>query len=337
MRLLLIGLVTCGFLGVVPECPAAEPVRVIFDTDVGNDVDDALALGLLHALESRGHCKLLGVTITKNDPLAVEYVDAVNTFYGRPDIPVGSGREAVRTEPSKFLPLAETRDDGQLRYPHDLREPQALESKQLLRKLLAAEPDGSVVVVQVGFFSNLAGLLDTPADNLSPLTGKELIQKKVRLLSVMAGAFQTIEFNNHYCEYNVIKDIPAAQKLAQEWPTPIIWSGFEIGIAAPYPAVSIERDFGYVTHHPLSESYQLYLPTPHERPTWDLTSVLYAVLPDRGFFGTSPAGRTKVEADGFTRFTPDGKGPHRFLTMNAIQEARVREAFQQLCSEPPQR
>lgn len=337
MRLLMIGLVVSGISGFAPESPAAEPVRIIFDTDVGNDVDDALALGLLHALESRGHCKLLGVTITKNDPLAVEYVDAVNTFYGRPDIPVGSGREAVVTQPSKFLPLAEAMDDGRPRYPHDLKEPQSLESKQLLRKLLAAEPDGSVVLVQVGFFSNCAGLLDTPGDSHSPLTGKELIQKKVRLLSVMAGAFETIHSNNHYCEYNVIKDIPAAQKLAQEWPTSIVWSGFEIGISAPYPAVSIERDYGYVAHHPLSESYQLYLPTPHERPTWDLTSVLYAVLPDRGFFGTSPAGRVTVEADGFTRFTPDGKGPHKFLTMDSIQQARVREAFQQLCSEPPQR
>lgn len=337
MRLLLVGLLALGVTSAVQESRAAEPVRVIFDTDVGNDVDDALALGLLHALESRGHCRLLGVTITKNDPLAVRYVDAINTFYGRPDVPVGSGREAVKTEPSKFLPLAEAMDDGRPRYPHDLQEPQAPESKQLLRRLLAAEPDGSVVLVQVGFFSNLAGLLDTPADSHSPLTGKELIQKKVRLLSVMAGAFQTIQSNNHYCEYNVIKDIPAAQKLALQWPTPIIWSGFEIGIAAPYPAVSIERDFGYVKHHPLAESYQLYLPTPHERPTWDLTSVLYAVLPDRGFFGTSPAGRVTVEADGFTRFAPDGKGPHKFLTMDPVQQARVREAFQQLCSEPPQR
>ena len=35
-------------LGCLPA--AAAPVDVIFDTDMGNDVDDVLALGLLHAL-----------------------------------------------------------------------------------------------------------------------------------------------------------------------------------------------------------------------------------------------------------------------------------------------
>ena len=43
---------------------AAEPVRIIFDTDMGNDIDDALALAVLHAFESRGEAKLLAVTLT---------------------------------------------------------------------------------------------------------------------------------------------------------------------------------------------------------------------------------------------------------------------------------
>ena len=59
-----------------PACVAAEPVKLIFDTDIGNDVDDVLALGLIHALQSRGQCELLAVTITKDQPLAAEFVDA---------------------------------------------------------------------------------------------------------------------------------------------------------------------------------------------------------------------------------------------------------------------
>ncbi|MCL5745638.1 MAG: nucleoside hydrolase, partial [Acidobacteria bacterium] len=60
---------------------AADPVRVIFDTDMGNDIDDAVALAILHALESRGESKLLAVTITKDNPIAAPYVDIVITFY----------------------------------------------------------------------------------------------------------------------------------------------------------------------------------------------------------------------------------------------------------------
>ena len=86
-----------------------------------------------------------------------------------------------------------------------------------------------------------------------------------------------------------MRDIPSCQQLAERWPTPMVFSGFEIGIALPYPARSIERDYGYVTHHPLADAYIHYIPPPHNRPTWDLTAVLFAVLGDRGYFDVSPA------------------------------------------------
>ncbi len=315
---------------------APVPVKIIFDTDIGNDVDDVLALGLLHSLHTRGACELLAVTVTKRDDLAGPFVDMVNTFYGRPDLPIGCIRGPRDKEPSRFLALAETKDDGALRYPRDLqRSSDAPDAVELLRKLLASQPDGSVTLMQVGFFSNFAALLDSPADAHSPLPGRELVKRKVKQLSVMAGAFQTIGANNHYLEYNVITDIPAAQKLARDWPTPIVWSGFEIGIALPFPAVSIRRDFAYVKHHPLAEAYWLYEPPPHERPTWDLTAALYAVWPDRGFFNLSEPGRVTVEADGFTRFAPAKDGRDRFLKLDAVQLARTREALVQLSSQPP--
>lgn len=98
------------------------PVPIIFDTDVGNDVDDVLALAVLHALQSRGECKILGVTITKPDELAGPFVDALNTFYGRPDIPIGFTHAQLTNEPSKFLKLADAVDDGHARYPHRLKK-----------------------------------------------------------------------------------------------------------------------------------------------------------------------------------------------------------------------
>ncbi|MFO0869996.1 MAG: nucleoside hydrolase [Pirellulales bacterium] len=309
------------------------PVRVIFDTDMGNDVDDALALAMLHALQKRRDCELLAVTLTKNHPLAGRFVDAVNTFYGRGDLPIGVRRQG-KLEDSKFLPLATVNDQGQLRYPHDLDPATAPDAVPLLRQLLAREPDHSVVLVQVGFFSNLAELLDTPADAHSALTGRQLIEQKVKLLSIMAGAFQTIHADNRYREYNVVQDIPAAQQLARHWPTPIVWSGFEIGIALPYPAASIQRDYGYVPHHPIAEAYYRYEAPPHERPTWDLTAVLYAVRPEAGYFDLSPPGRVTVEADGFTRFVPQAQGRDRFLVLSDRQAPRVREALVQLSSQP---
>src|SRR6516165_1755332 len=115
----------------------------------------------------------------------------------------------------------------------------------------------------------------------------------------------------------------------------MVWSGFEIGIALPYPAISIERDYGYVPHHPLAEAYIRYIPPPHNRPTWDLTSVLYAVLPDRGYFDLSPPGKVTIEAGGPSRFAETSQGKHRYLILRPEQKPRVLEALVQLSSQPP--
>src|ERR1035437_7930709 len=153
----------------------AQAIPVIFDTDMGNDVDDALALAMLHALESRGECRLLGVTVTKDNPWAAVDVDLV-------DMVKGSG---VTPESSRMIqePAERRRADGTLVYPRRLASgAEAVEAVALLRRLLAAAQDGSVVIVQVGFSTNLARLLDAPAD-------LELVKRKVKLLSVMAGNF----------------------------------------------------------------------------------------------------------------------------------------------------
>ena len=315
-----------------------EPVRLIFDTDVCGDCDDVLALGMIHALQSRGHCRLLAVTISADHELAAPFVDAVNTFYGRGKIPIGVVGQGGVVETSAFLALVEEHDGGRLRYPHRLASGRsAPNATAVLRQTLAAQPDGSVAIVQVGFSTNLARLLDSPPDEHSPMTGHELVQHKVKRLSLMAGAFQPIEGNPRYREYNVIKDITSAQTLAERWPTAMVYSGFEVGIALPYPAVSIERDYAYVPHHPLAEAYIKRNPPPHNRPTWDLTSVLFAVLGGRGYFDVSPPGKVTVEPDGVTRFEATSEGRHSYLILRPEQKPRVLEALVQLSSQPPSR
>ncbi len=319
------------------EASWARPVPLIFDTDIGNDVDDALALGVIHALQNRGECELIAVTITKDHELCAPYVDAVNTFYGRGGIPIGVVKNGPTPEPSRFTGIAREMDDGKLRYPHDVASGNdAPDATVVLRQALAGQPDHSVVIAQVGFSTNLARLLDSGPDEHSDLSGLDLAAKKVRLLSIMAGAFQPIEGKEHI-EYNVVMDIPAAQKLAAEWPGDIVYSGFEIGVSIPYPAVSIDRDYAYVEHHPLAEAYQLYMPTPHERPTWDLTSVLWVVRPDHGYFDLSPRGRAKVTDKGQTIFEEAPDGNCRYLIASEAQAIRVREALAQLASQPPDR
>ena len=175
---------------------AKDPLRLIFDTDMGNDIDDAMALAMIHQFERRGQCKLLAVTSSKAHPLSAAHIDAINTFYGRPDIPIGAVRDAVAPELGKFLGITE-------RYPHDLMgSAGAPEAVSLLRETLAAQADHSVTIVQVGFFTNCARLVESQPDEHSPLDGVALIRKKVKQLFIMAGAFQTIGDETRYLEYN---------------------------------------------------------------------------------------------------------------------------------------
>jgi hypothetical protein len=292
---------------------AAPPTPVIFDTDMGNDIDDALALAMLHALESRGESRLLAVTVTKDNPWAPRYVSAINTFYGRPGIPIGMCRDGVTREDGKYN--RQTIEKGPFPYSQNFED-----AVDLLRRTLEQQKDGTVVMVQVGFSTNLAKLLDRD---------KDLISRKVKLLSIMAG-----NFRDTWTEYNIKEDLSAAKKLVAGWPTPIVWSGFEIGDVLKFPAASIEQDFGWAANHPVAVAYRHYDKMPYDRQTWDLTSVLYGVWPDAKYFDLSEPGEVKLDEKGRSTFSPKPGGRDRMLKLREEQKPRVMEALILLASQP---
>jgi inosine-uridine nucleoside N-ribohydrolase len=338
----------------------SAPVNVVFDTDIWSDIDDALALAMLHALQDRHEINLVAVSVSTGEKWCASYVDIINTFYGHPQVPIGLVHDGLDTEafrkkyPSIAWPVTrytqllseEKKRNGSLVYPHRLIDgTKAPEAVSLLRKTLAAQPDGSVVMIQVGYSTNLARLLGSGADGTSSLSGRDLIRQKVRLLSVMAGNFAESTIDGKVLgrgspEFNLKSDVPSAQKVFSSWPTPIVDSGFEIGLAMLYPAVSIERDFSYVKHHPIAETYRTYAEEtsnkwPHDHATFDLTSVLYAARPDRNYFSLSKPGRITVLADGSSRFDESEGGSHRYLILSEEQKARTLEAMVMLVSQPP--
>lgn len=337
MSLLIALALSCPHHPVMAQDHSTSPIRVIFDTDITGDVDDVLALAMLHTLADREQCELLAVTISKINELTGPFTDAVNTFYGRPDLPIGVTRDSQKRQ-SKYLSLAKEVNNTQLRYPHDIQSNEELpDAVALMRQVLASQPDHSVVIIQVGVAVNVAGLIQSPPDQFSPLNGDALIRQKVKKLSVMAGAFEAIQGDTHFLEANVRNHIKSMKTLAENWPdrVPIIWSGFEIGIAVPYPRQSIHRDYLYTPHHIVRESYLLHSGPQHDRPTWDLTSVLEAIFPDRGYFDLSAKGRVSIADDGFMTFTPDAEGRDRYLVLPEAGRARVVEALTQLSSQPP--
>ena len=217
------------------------PQLIIFDTDMGNDVDDVMALDLLYKYMDAGKVKLLAVMSNKEGNGSERFLDILNTWYGYPHLPIGVVRNgAHRDDPSNYARTVTNKNElGEYHFKTTVKDVSKLpDAHELYRKILARQKDGSVIIISTGFSTNLARLLSTQGDQYSPLSGRELIARKVRYISVMAGCFDG-RANNQYSEYNVNNDIPACAQLYRECPVPIVTSPFEVGEAITYPAESI--------------------------------------------------------------------------------------------------
>lgn len=322
LMLFVITAICCSCGGGSPKSDA-DAIPVIMDTDVGNDIDDVIALQMLINYHKTGKIDLLGIGIGKNYPRVVEYIDAYCRFNGLDNIPLGYAGKGPNPDQGRFVSQTlDTLINGAPVFTAARKLDASIpEGYKLYRKLLASQPDSSVVFIAVGPVTNLSNLLSSPADEYSDLDGRELVKKKVRLLSIMSGTYNDDTFNNP--EWNVLQDLDATKKVYAEWPTELIASGSEVGVRILYPHQSILGDFPGGEANPLCISYKLYEKMPYDRPTWDLTSVIYAVDPEASHLDISSPGRIVVEADGKTSFVADSSGRHHYLMISPenVEEA----------------
>ena len=316
------GVALAWLCAAAPAPAPAAPVKVIFDTDIGSDVDDAGAIAVLHTLADRGEAEIVAMGVSVKGPFSAPCVDALNTYYGRPDIPIGALKGPGIDDGSKYAKGVAAE------FPHDLKSvDDAPDVVAVYREALAKQPDGSVVLVTVGFLTNVANLLDSRPDARSPLTGTELVRRKVRAWVCMGGGFPAGR------EYNVQRDAAAARKAIGTWPSPIVFSGFEIGgpIQTGPGLKATPRG------NPVRRAYELFNNL-ENRSSWDQTAVLHAV---RGLDGGADSpwdvharGSVEVLPDGSNRWhdTPD-RG-HSYL-IRKLTPAREAEVIEGLMTRPP--
>lgn len=286
---------------------AIPPKAIIFDTDIGPDYDDVGAITLLHALADSGQVTILATVASNQTPHIGPVLDVMNTYFGRPDLPVGVVRgRAVN------LPAWQKWDSLLVaRYPHDLKtNEQAEDATTLYRRLLAKQPDGSVTIVTVGFMTNMANLLESKPDRYSPLDGTALVKKKVNQLVSMAAHFGN-EMGK-FREFNVEKDVLASIYAFNNWPTPILFSGFEIGsrIFTGLPLMNSKY-----AKSPGKDVYARAIPMDKNdvngRMSWDQTAVLVAIKGYEPYYSVVE-GRIVTNADGSNTWDRAGRG-HFYL------------------------
>ncbi len=316
--------------------PGKPPVGVLFDTDMGNRIDDALALALLYGFDGKMEARVVAVSVSKSNLQAAAFCEVVGRFYagavsgafggfGR-TLPIGLSTDGKMPEDTAMLtaPLAKRNAEGAPAYVHGIHKLiDTAEVPALIRNALTAQHDQNAIVVLAGPATNLARVLELP-------DAKDLIARKVRYLAVSGGAYP-----EGGPEFNIQADIPAAKKLFAEWPGPIVASGQEIGEALRYPASSIEKDFAWSPAHPIVDAYRAYQPMPYDAPTWDMTAVLHAVRPQEGYFRLSDPGTIRVLDGGRTRFAPFADGRHRYLILDPAQQERIIKTYTEIASAKP--
>ncbi len=304
----------------------AGPVRVIFDTDMGPDYDDVGAIALLHAFADSGKATILATMASNKYEGVAAVLSLFNTYFQRPEIPIGvpKGNAVSQRDGQHWT------DSILARYPHAVvRNEQAEDAVALYRKVLAGQPDHSVVIITVGFLTNLAGLLQTVPDGFSALSGVELVRKKVRQLVSMAGKFP------EGWEFNVMKDAAASQAVFGGWPGPILLSGFEIGvkIKCGLPLIGDRA----IRHDPVKDVFAISIPMAAEdsagRCSWDETAVLVGVCGYAPYY-TVRRGLMTVKADGSDRWDEDESGRQAHL-VEARPVAEVQALINRLMEHQP--
>jgi len=251
----------------VASIAGQPPVRLIFDTDMDSDCDDAGALGILNALADLGEVQPLAVMTSSLEPHSAACISAINTYYGRGSLPIGTARAPAPTYKSKYTGVVADK------CPHPLKNAtDAPDAVSLYRQILSQQPDGSVTLLTLGDMTNPAKLMQDPKD-------VDLVKRKIKLWVCMGGNFighpakDDLKLGNN----NFTIDAKATYQAITNWPGPIVYAGREM-CSVPSGLQAGARLSTTSADNPVRIAYEAYLGGPSKnRHIADLVATVFAV------------------------------------------------------------
>ncbi|KAJ5973691.1 hypothetical protein N7481_010901 [Penicillium waksmanii] len=277
-----------------------NPQPIIIDTDIFGDVDDVGALYVANILHNCGLADLRGVAVNTNSQygaLAVSvsntiqarktgwdtltFIKSICTYFGNSEIPIAALRPLTNEtffDDDEFL-HSEYASKVANNWPRNLRNASSTPTPvELYRSILAAAANQSMNIISIGFLTNLKDVLKSKADEISPLSGSDLIAAKTRELVVMGGAYPSGS------EYNFGHSDPESTAyVLKNWPksVAITYSGFELG-----GDIDSGQNLDVLSppNSPILAAYQWYVGRGSTvRPSWDPITTLYGSLGLDGF------------------------------------------------------
>jgi len=305
----------------------AQPVSVIFDSDMGPDYDDVGAITLLHAFADDGKANILAtIASTKYDNVAAVF-NVLNTYFKRPNVPIG----VPKGEALELKDFQHWTDSIVKNYPHAINSNKDVpDAVALYRRILAIQPDKSVTIITVGFLTNLKNLLQSKADMFSPLSGEQLVKQKVKQLVSMAGRFPSGG------EFNINQDFVASKYAYENWPTPVLFSGFEIGEKIKVGLPLIHNDA--IQNSPVKDVFRISIPLAAEdragRKSWDETAVLVGMLGYESWYDVKQGKIVISDKDGSNTWIED-KTSNQYYLVEKASPADVKKLIEELIQHQP--
>ncbi len=163
-------------------------MRVIFDTDIGDDIDDVWALGLLLSSKEIS-LELVSVCFADVESYKIKFLEYMLSRFGRNDIPVAAGRERGRSNTTAHRTIVA-----------GIPDKKHIDAVSAIKRVLD-ESDEKVYIVADGPLSNLA-------DFASAYPG---YKDKYEVVA-MSGAYEKgyINQNEPGAEFNVLMDVQSA-------------------------------------------------------------------------------------------------------------------------------
>ena len=278
-----------------------EPIPIILDTDIGGDIDDALALAL--ALQSPELDVRAVTTVFEDTEGRARVAWKELGLYGRQDIPLAAGavetlldRPVPRPAPAQFKVLT----------PQDVLPAGARRrAGDLIISTLVASPR-KITLVPVGPMTNIGLALKT----------EPRIKEKIERIVLMGGAFDIL-----VPEYNINRD-HIASAIVFNSGVPITAVGLDVTLKCKLEGDDLERirKAGHPAAQFLSQLISLWQGGRADRyPTLhDALAVAVAFLPSLietqlGWVEVEVSGTTATR--GLTIFTPAVDPPGRYMPL----------------------